>query len=73
MFKCFRLNELVKNCLKDGGISLPFFVLNELCDTFKCARWVPQPRSRAPKRFSSCVSVADISKCSNTFGCARKL
>lgn len=30
IFKCFKLKELVKNCLNDGGISLPFFVLNEL-------------------------------------------
>lgn len=38
MFKCLRLSELVKNCLKDGGISFPFFVLNELWDTFRWDR-----------------------------------
>lgn len=48
IFKCFRLSELVKNCLNDGGISLPFFVLKKLCDTFKCVKWVEHPRNRAP-------------------------
>lgn len=54
IFKCFKLSELVKNCLKDGGISLPFFVLNELCDTFKWAKCVEQPRSKAP---NNCVDA----------------
>lgn len=48
IFKCFKLNELVKNCLYDGGISLPFLVLNELCETFKYDKCVPQPRRSAP-------------------------
>lgn len=48
MFKCFRLSELVKNCLYDGGVSLPFLVLNELCETFRWLRWVEQPRNNAP-------------------------
>lgn len=48
IFKCFRLNELVKNCLNDGGISLPFFVLKKLCDTFKRVKCVEHPRKRAP-------------------------
>lgn len=48
MFKCFKLNELVKNCLYDGGISLPFLVLNELWETFKYDKCVPQPRRSAP-------------------------
>lgn len=49
MLRCFRLRVLVKNCLNDGGISLPFFVLNELWETFRCDRCVAQPRRRAPK------------------------
>lgn len=48
MFRCLRLRELVKNCLKDGGISLPFLVLNELCATFRWIKCVEQPRRSAP-------------------------
>jgi hypothetical protein len=44
-----RLRELVKNCLNDGGTSLPFFEANRFLETFKCVRWVVQPRKRAPK------------------------
>ena len=48
MLRCLRLKLEVKNCLNDGGISFPFFVPKELWDTFKCARWVEQPRKSAP-------------------------
>lgn len=48
MLRCLRLSVLVKNCLNDGGISLPFFVPNELWDTFKWLRCVEQPRKSAP-------------------------
>lgn len=48
IFRCLRLNELVKNCLNDGGISLPFLVLKKLCDTFKRAKCVEHPRKSAP-------------------------
>lgn len=73
MFKCFKLNELVKNCLNDGGTSLPFFVLNELWETFRWARCVEQPLNRAPNKFSKVISVDDKSRYSRLFGCARKL
>lgn len=61
IFRCFRLRELVKNCLNDGGISLPFFVLNELWDTFRWMRCVEQPRNSAPnnckcKQSDNCVN-----------------
>ena len=39
---------LVKNCLNDGGTSLVFLMLNTLRDTFRCTRFVAQPRSSAP-------------------------
>ena len=39
---------LVKNCLNDGGTSLVFLMLNILRDTFRCTRFVAQPRSSAP-------------------------
>lgn len=51
IFKCFKLNELVKNCLNDGGISLPFFVLKKLCDTFNWAKCVEHPRNNAPNNY----------------------
>lgn len=51
IFRCLRLNELVKNCLNDGGISLPFFVLKKLCETFKRAKCVEHPRRRAPNNY----------------------
>lgn len=49
MLMYFRLNEDVKNCLKDGGNSLLFLVLNTLYETFKCTKFVAQPLSKAPK------------------------
>lgn len=51
IFKCFKLKVLVKNCLNDGGISLPFFVLNELWETLRWAKCVAQPRKRAPNNY----------------------
>lgn len=51
IFRCLRLNELVKNCLNDGGISLPFLVLKKLCDTFKRAKCVEHPRKSAPNNY----------------------
>lgn len=37
--------------MNEGGISLPFFVLNELYETLRWAKCVAQPRKRAPNNY----------------------
>lgn len=58
MLRCLRLKLDVKNCLNDGGISLPFFVPNELCDTLRCAKWVEQPLRSAPNNYKKIFFIS---------------
>jgi hypothetical protein len=57
MLRCLRLKLDVKNCLNDGGISLPFFVPKELCDTLRCDKWVEQPLRSAPNSYKNQIQL----------------
>lgn len=62
ILRCFKLRVLVKNCLKDGGTSLFFLVVNTFREAFSVVKLVAQPWSRALNSASSIQSVPEMSR-----------